>query len=178
MIVRVDMMSLCGSDGSLVGDVLVDVVHVVLVLASVVLAATHEVEKAGDVDVDFLLVGKPALGVLELTLSQGVVDAGLIAEVMGKATLVTLGAVVIVVELSADILCWLGSDDLPLDGVREEAVEAVLAVAHVEVNAGVVASVDVDLSTLRILLPVLALALADCKVLVGAKILDLLQLSF
>lgn len=165
---------MCESDGSLVGNVLVDVVHVVLVLAVVVLAATHKVEKAGNINIDFFLVRKTALRVVELALSERVVDAGLVAEVVGEPALVALGAVVVVVEFPADVLGGFWSDDLPLDGVREEAVEAIFAVPHVEVNAGVVASVDVDLPALRVLLSVLALALADCEVLVRAKILDLL----
>lgn len=44
------------SDGSLVSDVLVDVVHVVLVFAVVVFAASHEVKKAWNVDVHLLFV--------------------------------------------------------------------------------------------------------------------------
>ena len=89
-----------------------------------------------------------------------------------------MGAVVVIVEFSANILGWFWADDLPLDGVGEEAVEAVLAISHVEVNAGVVAAIDMDLTTFWALLTIGGLTLADCKVLICTKILDLFQLSF
>jgi hypothetical protein len=47
---------------------------------------------------------------------------------------------------------------LTLDGVREEAIEAIFAVAHVEVDAWVEASVDVAFAALP-------RALVDSKVL-------------
>ena len=85
------------SDGSLVGDVLIYIVHVVLVFAIVVFAASHEVKKARNVDVYLLLVRKAAFRVFEFALSQRVINAGFAAEVVGKTTLVALGAVVVVI---------------------------------------------------------------------------------
>lgn len=121
---------------------------------------------------------KAALLVFELALSQRVINTGLVVEVVGKPAPVPLGAIVVVIKLSAYVFCRLGADDLSLDGVREKAVEAIFTIPHVEVNAGVVASIDMDLAALGVLLTILALALADCEVLVGTKIFDLLQLSF
>jgi predicted ATPase len=123
-------------------------------------------------------VRKSALSLCELTLSQRVKDARFVAKVVGKATLVALGAVVLVVELAADIFGGFWLDDLPFDGVREMAVEAVFAVAHIEVNARVVASINMVLAALLSDLSTLALAFADSKVLVGAEILDTLKFSF
>jgi len=53
----------------------------------------------------------------------------------------------------------------------EETVESVLAVAHVEMYAGVVAAVDVGLTAL-------AGALIHCEVLLRAKVFYRLQLGF
>jgi hypothetical protein len=52
------------------------------------------------------------------------------------------GTIIFVVQLFADFLGWLWLDDLSFDGVGEKAVESVFAVAHVEVDAGVIASVN------------------------------------
>lgn len=159
------------SDGSLVGDELDDVLTGMLVLAVLVLASSHEVKKTGHGGVDLGLVREAALPVGELALAERVVDAGLVAQAVGELALVALGAVVLVVELLAHLLGGLGLDDLPLDGVREEAVEAVLAVAHVEVDARVVAPVHV-------VLPALAGALVHREVLLRAEVFDGLELGF
>jgi hypothetical protein len=145
----------------------------VFVFAVLVFAASHKVEKTRHTDVDFLLVRKAAAVVAELALSQRVVDAGFSAEVVGKPAFVALGAVVLVVEFAADFLGGFGLDDLALDGVGEEAVEAVLAVPHVEVNARIVASLHVVLEAFS-----LTGAFVDCEVLVRAQILDIFQLVF
>ena len=149
-----------------------------LVLAVLVLAATHKVKKAGNVDIHFFLVRKSALSLCKFTFSQRVEDARLVAEIVGKATLVALGAVVLVVEFAADIFGGFWLDDLPFDGVREMAVEAVFAVSHIEVDARVVASINMVLAALLSDLSTLALAFADSKVLVGTEILDALKFSF
>lgn len=143
------------------------------VLAAIVLASYHEVEKAGHVDLHFLFVGEPALLRGELALAHRVVDARLLSKVVRKTALVALGTIVLVVELPADVFGGLGLDDLSLDGVGEEAVEAVLAVAHVEVDAGVEAAFNVHFLALGG-----SLAFVDREVLVGAQVLDLVQLSF
>ena len=62
--------------------------------------------------------------------------------------------------------------------MREEAVESVLAVSHVEVNAGIEASFNMEFAALLAVLSVGALALADCEVLVGAKGLNILKFCF
>ena len=97
---------------------------------------------------------------------------------MGEATLVAIGTVVFVIEFSANIFIGFRSDDLSFDGVREEAVEAILAVAHVEVDAGVEASVDVIFSTLGRLLSLRVGTFVDCEVLVCAESFDGLQFVF
>jgi hypothetical protein len=150
----------------------------VLVFALVVLAASHKVKKARHVDVDFLFVGKAALLVGELALSHGVVDAGELAEVVGEPALVALGAIVLVVEFAADFLGGIGLDDLSLDGVGEKAVEAVLAVAHVEVDAGIVATLNMELSAFGALRSLSSRTFVYRKVLVCAQVLNLVQLVF
>ena len=175
----VGLMASRQSEGSFEGDILVDVIHAVLVLAVIVFAASHEVEKAGHVDIHLFLVGKPASFVWKLALAHGVEDAGFFAEVVGKPALVALGAVVFVVEFAADVFVGFGLDDLSFDGVGKKAVEAVLAVAHVEVDARVEAAIGVVFAVLAgSLLPVGAGALVDCKVLIGTEVLDIFQLVF
>ena len=97
---------------------------------------------------------------------------------MGKAALVALGAIVLIVKLPADIFGGFWLDDLSLDGVREKAIEAVLAVTHVEVNAWVEAPFNMELATLLADLSVGALAFADGKVLISTKTFNLLKFSF
>lgn len=97
---------------------------------------------------------------------------------MREATFVAIGAVVFVIEFSANVFIGFRSDDLSFDRVREEAVEAVLAVAHVEVDAGVEASIDVVFTTFGRLLPLGVRAFVDCEVLVCAKSFDGLQFIF
>ena len=65
---------------------------------------------------------------------------------MRKAALVALGTEIFIIEFAADLLGGFWLDDLPFDGVGEKAVEAVLAVSHVEVDAGVVAAFNVKFS--------------------------------
>lgn len=142
-----------------------------LVLAVLVLASSHEVKKTGHGGIDLGLMREAALSIGELALSQRVVDAGLVAQIMGELALVALGTVVLIVELLADLLGGLWLDDLSLDGVGEEAVEAVFAVAHVEVDAGVVAAIDVVLAAL-------AGTLVYREVLLRAKVFDGLELGF
>lgn len=143
------------------------------VLAAIVLASYHEVEKARYVDLHFLFVREPALLGGELALAHRIVDARLLSKVVGKTALVALGTVVLVVEFPADVFGGLGLDDLSLDGVGEEAVEAVLAVAHVEMDARVEATLNVHFFALGGFL-----AFVDREVLVCAQVLDLVQLSF
>lgn len=99
--------------------------------------------------------------------------AWLPAEVMRKAAFVSLGTVVLIIEFAADVFGGFGLDDLSFDGVREEAIEAVLAVAHVVVNAGVEGAVDVVLVADGV-----AGALVDCEVLFRAEVLDVFQFEF
>ena len=100
---------------------------------------------------------------------------------MGKSASVALGAVVIVVKFAANFLGRLGLNDLSFDGMGKKAVEAVFAVSHIEVNAGVEASIDMLLATLgslRSLRIRSSRAFIHCKVLVGAQSLDVFQLHF
>jgi hypothetical protein len=60
---------------------------------------------------------------------------------------------------------------LSLDGVGKEAVEPILAVSHVEVDAGIVAPINMGFATL-------ARTLIDCKVLFRTEILYCLKLTF
>ena len=107
----------------------------------------------------------------EFALPHRVVHAGLVPQVVAETASVSHRTVVIVVELTADVFGWLGLDDLSLDGVAEVAVEAVLAVTHVEVDAGVEIAVDM-------LLPAVAVgALVHCKILVWTVVFDLFQLT-
>jgi hypothetical protein len=52
------------------------------------------------------------------------------------------GAVVFVIQFFAGFLCRLRLDDLSLDRVGEQTIEAVFAIAHVIVDAGVEASIN------------------------------------
>ena len=96
---------------------------------------------------------------------------------MGKSAFVALGTIVFVVEFAANVFGGLRLDNLSFDGVGEEAVEAVLAVAHVEVDAGIEAPFNMELSALGTLLSVLSLAFADREVLIRAEPLDGVQFS-
>jgi len=90
---------------------------------------------------------------------------------VGKTTFVALRTIVLVVKLSANVFGWLRSNNLPFDRVRKKTVEAVLAVSHVEMNARVVASIDVVLVALG-----RVRALVDCKVLICTVTLHEIQL--
>jgi hypothetical protein len=90
-----------------------------------------------------------------------------------KAALVALGTIVLIIEFFADVFGRFWLDDLSFDGVGEEAVEAVLAVAHVEVDAGIVATIGMCLAALGFLaLCSSSLAFIDCEILISAHILD------
>lgn len=88
---------------------------------------------------------------------------------MGVFALVSGGAIVFVVEFFAGFLGWLWPGDLSLEGVREVAAEAILAVAHIVVNAGIETSFDMILALGLV-------ALINSEVLVGTKVLDHLDL--
>ena len=166
------------SDVSFVGYVLVDIaIHAVLIFAIVVFAASHEVKKAWHVYLHLLVVSKSAFSVWKLAFSQRVEDAGFAPEVVGKPAFVALGAIVFVIEFAANVFGGLGLDNLSFDGVREEAVEAVLAVPHVEVDAGIVAPINMELSALGALFPDLSCAFADREVLIRAEPFDGVQFS-
>lgn len=90
---------------------------------------------------------------------------------MGKLASVSLRAIVFVVEFSADLFSGFWADNLSANGVGEEAVEAILAVSHVEMNARVVASIDMVLVALG-----RVRALVDCKVLICTVTLHEIQL--
>lgn len=96
---------------------------------------------------------------------------------MGEAALVTLGTIVLIIKFPADILGGFWFDDLPLDGVREKTVEAILAVAHVEVDAGVEASFNMKFATLLSELSVGTGAFADSKVLISTEPFNLFKFS-
>ena len=100
-------------------------------------------------------------------------DAWIFSEIVGVSALVSIWAVVFVVELFAALLGRFWSVDLSSEGVGEVAAEAVFAVSHVVVDAWVKASVDVFFATVF-----LAFAFFDGKVLIGAKIFDHFELAF
>lgn len=85
---------------------------------------------------------------------------------MRKLAFVSLRTVVFVVEFSADVFGGVWLDDLSFDGVRKKAVEAILAIAGVEVNAGIVDSFDMCLMVLAELTFLAARAFVDCEVLI------------
>lgn len=85
---------------------------------------------------------------------------------MRKLAFVSLRTVVLVVEFAADVLRGVWLDDLPFDGVRKKAVESVLAIAGVEVDAGIVDSFHMCLMVLAKLTFLAAGAFVDCEVLV------------
>lgn len=114
-----------------------------------------------------------ALSCAELAFPKRVVNASLASEIMRKLAFVALRTVVLIVQLPADFLSRLRAHDLPLDGVGKEAVEAVLAVSHVEMNAGVKAAIDVLLATLG-----RVGTFIDCEVLVRTEVLDGVQFGF
>ena len=88
-------------------------------------------------------------------------------------TLITYWAKVFIVKLFTCLRVGIGSYDLPPDGVGKVAVEAIFAVAHVVVNAGVKASIDVFLATfLRVF------ALIDSEILLPTVTFDHLELVF
>jgi hypothetical protein len=93
-------------------------------------------------------VGKAALPIRKLALAEGVVDAGFGSQIMREFASISRRTIVLEVQLLADLLGGLGLDDLPLDGVREKAVKTVFAVAHVEVDAGIVAAIDMRFAAL------------------------------
>jgi hypothetical protein len=88
---------------------------------------------------------------------------------VGVLALVSSGTVVLVVELLASFLGWLWPGNLALEGVREMAAEAIFAVAHIVVDAWVEAPFNMVLTLTLV-------ALLNGEVLVGAKILDHLNL--
>ncbi len=96
---------------------------------------------------------------------------------MAEAALVALRAVVFVVEFAANLFGGLGLDNLALDRVREKAVEAILAVSHVEVDAGIEASIHMKFAAFRLGLS-RPRAFIHSEVLVGAQVLDSLKLLF
>jgi len=57
--------------------------------------------------------------------------------------------------------------------VRKKAVKPIFAVAHVKVNARVVASLDVNLATLR-----LPWAFINCEILISTKLFDAVKFAF
>ena len=60
----------------------------------------------------------------------------------------------------------------------EEAVEAILTVSHIEVNAGVVVSLNMKFTMLGTVLSTLTLAFTNCEVLISAESLDEFEFSF
>ena len=138
-----------------------------------ILAPAHKVEKTGNVRVHLLLVRITATLGRKFAISNRVVDTRLTPEVVAKLALVPQGTVILVIQLAADLLGGLRSDQLSLDGVGEEAIEAVFAISHVEMNAGVEAALHVGLGALRGVV-----ALVDREVLVRAEVLNHLQLRF
>ena len=101
-----------------------------------------------------------------MTLPKGVIDAWLFFEIVRKLALVALGTVVLVVELAADLFGGVWLDDLSFDGVRKKAVEAILAIAGVEVDAGIVDSFHMGLMVLAKLTFLTSGAFVDCEVLI------------
>lgn len=96
---------------------------------------------------------------------------------MAEAALIALRAVVFVVELAADLFGGLGLDNLALDGVREKAVKSILAVSHVEVDAGIEASIHMKFAAFGFGLS-RSRAFIHCEVLVCTQVLDSLKLLF
>jgi hypothetical protein len=60
---------------------------------------------------------------------------------------------------------------LSFDGVGKKAIESILTISHIEMNAGVIASINMGF-------PTLARALINCKILLRAEVLYCLKLTF
>ena len=94
-------------------------------------------------------------------------------EVVGVSALAAIGAVVFIVKFFAGLLGGFWPVDLSSQGMGKVTAESIFAVSHVVVDARVKTSVDVFFSTVF-----LAFAFFDCKILVGAEVLDHFELAF
>ncbi len=95
------------------------------------------------------------------------------SEVVGVSALAAIGAVVFIVKFFAGLLGWFWPVDLSSEGMGKMAAESIFTVSHVVVDARVKTSVDVFFATVF-----LAFAFFDCKILVGAEVLDHFELTF
>jgi hypothetical protein len=71
-----------------------------------------------------------------LAFSKWIVDARFVSKIMRKSALVSLWTIIFIVEFATHVLWWLWLDNISLDRMRKKAVEAVLAITHIKVNAG------------------------------------------
>lgn len=97
---------------------------------------------------------------------------------MRKTTFVALGTVVFVIEFAANFFRGFWLDDLSLDRVRKKAIEAIFAVSHIEVDARIVATINMNFSALGLAVRTLSLAFTDSEVLVRAESFDGLKFVF
>lgn len=109
----------------------------------------------------------------EFALTDGVVDAGVVSKVMRAAAFVAHRTSPVVVELLACLFLRRRTDNDSLDRVRKQAVEAVLAVTRVEVDAGIEATVDMGPSAVDV-----TTALVYREILIRTQSFDVLELRF
>lgn len=90
---------------------------------------------------------------------------------MAELATIARGTVILQIELLANFFGGFGLDDLSLDGMGEETIEAILAISHVEMDTGVVAAVHMGFAAL-------AGTLVDGEILFGTEVFYRLQLGF
>ena len=143
-----------------------------LVLAVVVLASHHQVKKTRNAHVHPLVVRKTTPLRRKLAFTHRIEHARLLTQIVRVSAFVSKRAKIFEIEFFADVFGGFWLDNLALDRVREEAVEAILAVTHVEVDAWIEASVHMVLAAfLRVV------TFIHCEILVRTEILHRLQLG-
>lgn len=162
------------SNGSIVRDILDDVIDVVGILAVLVVGASaHEVKKTDNWDVEFFFVWVSTVSIWEFAFWDWVVDTWVFSEIVWESTFGSGGTVVFIIQLFAGLFRWFRSIDLSFEGVWEMAAESVFAVPHVVMDAWIKASIDVLLAAVFF-----AFAFLNRKVLVSAKVLNHFKLTF
>lgn len=177
MIKRVHKYWLWRSDWAFVGDVFDYIIEGVFVFALLVLASSHKVKKTRHTNVYLFLVRKTASVGWKLAFPQRIVDTGLVAEVVRITTLVALWTVIFVIEFATNFFWGFWFDDLSLNWVRKKAIEPIFAVSHIEVDAWIVATINMNFCTLALSVGA-SLAFSDSKELVGAESFDEFKFAF
>lgn len=152
---------------SLVGNIFDDILAAVFVFAILIMASFHKVKKQDTLTSIFLVCEKRQPSSENMHFPWEFVNAGFVSEIMRESASFSLRTIIFIIQFPAYFFWGFRSNNLSFDGVWKQAIESILAIAHIKMNAWIIASIEMYFFAMFF-----AWTFIDSKILIRAHLLD------